>query len=309
MPKISVIIPCFNQGQYVDGAVNSVLNQTFQDFEIIIVNDGSTDEFTVKKLHDYLKPKTRVIHTENRGLAAARNKGYQSSKGEFIQFLDADDTILPSKFEEQLNVFNRFPEIEVCYSDYKIYDINKKSYLKLPEKRFLGDDPLNDFLFRWERGLSIPIHCALLKRGIWGSKLPFNEELKSKEDWLMWCELAMRNTRFHYLNKEYAIYMFHDNNMSKDIIMMNFGYFLASYYVLQIIPEKFKKDFLKETIVHINKTLENNLYPGLVEQISDLKNKFVEMDKSIDYKIGHIILKPYRFIKAKLFGKKYLVDI
>jgi glycosyltransferase involved in cell wall biosynthesis len=306
MPKVSVIIPCYNQGEYVDEAINSILVQTLQDFEIIVVNDGSTDDFTNEKLKNFSYLKTKVIYTENKGLSSARNTGFKEAKGEFMQFLDADDTILPAKFEEQLSVFNQYPEIGVCYTDFKIYDIIKDDFLNLPEKKFLGENPLIDFLFRWERGLSIPIHCALFKKSLWVQELPFNEELKAKEDWFMWCSLAIRNIRFHYLDKEYAVYRFHENNMSKDIFEMNYASYLSSYYIMQIIPEKFKKEFLKATIVHINKSLEKNVYPNLVNQISDLKNKFLEMDKTIDYKIGHLLLKPYRFFKTNFLRKKYL---
>ena len=79
VPKVSVIIPCYNHGVYIDETVDSVLDQTFQDFEIIIINDGSTDEFTVEKLKTYNKPKTKVIHTSNQGLSSARNNGIRAS--------------------------------------------------------------------------------------------------------------------------------------------------------------------------------------------------------------------------------------
>ncbi len=75
MPKVSAVIPCYNHGQYIDEAVDSILKQTYQDVEIIVINDGSTDQFTIEKLRVYCKPKTRVIHTENRGPSAARNTG------------------------------------------------------------------------------------------------------------------------------------------------------------------------------------------------------------------------------------------
>jgi len=84
MPKVSVIIPCYNQGQYLDEAVDSVLNQTFEDFEIIIVNDGSTDDFTNNLLVNYHKPKTKVISTQNQGLPSARNNGIKIASGEYI---------------------------------------------------------------------------------------------------------------------------------------------------------------------------------------------------------------------------------
>ena len=90
MPKISVIIPCYNQGQYVDEAVQSVLAQTYDDFEIIIVNDGSTDEFTNTLLSGYNNQKIKVITTSNQGLSEARNSGIRASAGEHILPPDAD---------------------------------------------------------------------------------------------------------------------------------------------------------------------------------------------------------------------------
>jgi len=93
MPKVSVIIPCYNQGRYLDETVQSVLAQTCGDYEIVIVNDGSTDELTNSLLRDYRRPKTRVIHTENRGVSAARNTAIQSATGTYILPLDGDDLI------------------------------------------------------------------------------------------------------------------------------------------------------------------------------------------------------------------------
>ena len=93
MPKVSVIIPCYNHGEYLDEAVESVLTQTYQNFEIIIVDDGSTDQSTIDLLKVYRKPKTRVIRTDNQGLASARNNGIKEAKGEYILPLDADDKI------------------------------------------------------------------------------------------------------------------------------------------------------------------------------------------------------------------------
>lgn len=308
MPRISVIIPCFNQGQYIDEAVDSVLSQTLQDFEIIIIDDGSTDKFTIEKLSNYSKLNTRVIHTENRGLSAARNLGFREAKGDFLQFLDADDTIEALKFEEQLNVFEQYPTTDVCFTDYRIYDINKKIFLNQPSAAFPGNDPVWDFLFKWERGWNIPIHCAIFKRENWNTKIPFNEKLRAKEDWFMWCDLVVRNKKFKFLDKKYAVYRYHQSNMTKDNTEMYYQFFLAAYYIMQIIPENFKDEFLKEIIIHINKSLERTIYPGLTNQISDLKYQFLEMDKTIDYRVGHLILKPYRFIKTKLFGKKYLLE-
>jgi O-antigen biosynthesis protein len=305
-PVISVIIPCFNQGKFIDEAVDSILAQSYTDFEIIIINDGSTDEFTVEKLGNYTRSKTRIINTENGGLSAARNKGFREAKGEFVQYLDADDMITNLKFEDQLRVFSQNQEVDVCISDYMIFDIVRNIYCEHPPSKFPGDLPLEDLLFKWERGWTIPIHSALFKKKLWSNVLPFNEKLRAKEDWFMWCDLAVRGKKFMFLDKQQAVYRQHESNMTRNNNEMYYNLFLAAYYILQIIPENYKEEFLKMTIIHINTSLERNLFPHLTNQIIDLKNKFSETDKSIDYRIGNVILKPYRFFKEKVLGKKYL---
>jgi len=115
MPKVSVIIPCFNHGDYLDEAVESILAQTFHDYEIIIVNDGSTDEKTIGKLADYRQPKTRVIHTLNQGLAMARNNGIREARGEYILPLDADDKIAPEYLEKAVKIMDSHAKTGIVY--------------------------------------------------------------------------------------------------------------------------------------------------------------------------------------------------
>ena len=90
-PKVSVIITCYNLGQYLDEAVDSILAQTSQDFEILIVDDGSTDPATEALLTDYRRPKTRVIRTAHCGVAAARNVGIANTASPYMCAMDADD--------------------------------------------------------------------------------------------------------------------------------------------------------------------------------------------------------------------------
>jgi GT2 family glycosyltransferase len=108
-PKISVIIPCYNLGQYLDEAVESVLSQTYQDFEILIVDDGSTDPQTQALLQNYLRPKTRVIQTAHAGLAAARNLAIAKTTGAYLCALDADDRLEPTYFEKAVPVLEANP--------------------------------------------------------------------------------------------------------------------------------------------------------------------------------------------------------
>ena len=96
IPTVSVVIPCFNDGQYLSHGLQSVCAQTLQPFEILVIDDGSTDPRTVKLLQELDLPAVRVIHQENRGLAAARNTGIRNARGKYVYFLDADDVIGPA---------------------------------------------------------------------------------------------------------------------------------------------------------------------------------------------------------------------
>ena len=129
MVKVSVIIPCYNQGRYIDEAVDSVLEQSFDDFEIIIVNDGSTDEETNRILDDYSREKTRIIRTDNQGLAAARNNGISEARGEYILPLDADDRIAGTYLEQAVRLLDRNPDFGIVYCRAQLFGAAKSEWV------------------------------------------------------------------------------------------------------------------------------------------------------------------------------------
>ncbi len=113
MPKVSVVIPCYNLGRYLDETVASVLAQTYSDYEIIVVNDGSSDELTNQLLENFQRPQTRVIHTPNQGVASARNTGIAAAAGGYILPLDADDLIGPSYLQQAVTVLDQNREFGI----------------------------------------------------------------------------------------------------------------------------------------------------------------------------------------------------
>ncbi len=115
-PKVSVIIPAYNSAKYLPDAIASVLDQTYTDYEIIVVNDGSTDN-TRKVVEPYLD-RIRYFEQENQGVSATRNRGIYLARGELIAFLDADDIFLPDKLEQQVRIFNANPDIGIVNSGY-----------------------------------------------------------------------------------------------------------------------------------------------------------------------------------------------
>jgi glycosyltransferase involved in cell wall biosynthesis len=215
-PLISVIIPCYNQGKYVDDAVESILKQTYKNYEIIIINDGSTDEYTNKLLSDYHKPKTRVYTTNNQGLTLARNYGVSAAKGGLIQLLDADDYISPEKFEAQVKVFRAAPVTKVVYTSYQYYFEKENEYKPPFHGLAISSNPVDDFIYRWQRGLSIPIHCAMFRKEVFNSDAPFVPDIKALEDWIMWVDIANRGAKFAMLNEDMATYRVQEKSMTQN---------------------------------------------------------------------------------------------
>ena len=121
-PLISVIIPCFNAQQYIGQTLESILNQTFKNFEIIVIDDGSTDQ-TEKVLNKY-NGKIRYIYQENSGPAVARNRGIFESKGEYLAFCDADDMWEKKKLQKQISLFVKYPSLGLCATNGIFIDKN-----------------------------------------------------------------------------------------------------------------------------------------------------------------------------------------
>lgn len=178
MPKVTVVIPCYNQGAYIDEAVDSVLSQTFSDYEIIIVNDGSTDEATNTKLASYAKPNTRVLTTENQGPSMARNAGISAASGEYILPLDADDKISPDFIEKAVKVLDSQPEIGIVCSLVKFFGAKCGRF-------FVPDFSEKDML------LSNHICAtAMFRKADWAEVGGYNANMTfGWEDWDFWLSL------------------------------------------------------------------------------------------------------------------------
>ena len=178
-PKVSVIIPCYNQGRFLDEAVDSVLAQTMPDFEIIVVNDGSTERFTNKLLENYKRSKTTVRTIENRGLPAARNHGIRQSRGQYILPLDADDKIAPEFLEKCCKLLDEHAKIGFVYTYVKFFGGEEGSWQTehFDERKLLVGN--------------IVSVCSLIRREAVESVAGYNENMKlGFEDWDLWIGLA-----------------------------------------------------------------------------------------------------------------------
>jgi glycosyltransferase involved in cell wall biosynthesis len=204
MPKVSVVIPCYNQGIYLDEAADSVLSQTYGDFEIIIVNDGSTDDFTNQLLADYRKPRTRVLQTRNQGLARARNSGIAEARGEFILPLDADDKIGPGYLEQGVALLERQPSVGIVYCRGRLFG-DRTGDIAAPQFSRMG------------MLVSNLIFCsALFRKSDWERVGGYNPEMiHGCEDWDFWLSLLELGLTAERLPEVFFYYRVRESSMNQ----------------------------------------------------------------------------------------------
>lgn len=207
MPRVSVIIPCYNQGLFLDDAVDSVLAQTFSDLEIIVVNDGSTEASTQRKLASYHRDKTRIVTTTNQGLAVARNNGIAEAGGDYILPLDADDRIEPRYIEEAVAILDNEPETGIVYCRARLFGAVEADWL-LPE--YSIEEMLRDNV----------IFCtALFRRSDWHLVGGYDVGMiHGWEDYEFWLSLIERGRGVKQLPGRYFHYRVSEDSMvrSKD---------------------------------------------------------------------------------------------
>jgi glycosyltransferase involved in cell wall biosynthesis len=158
---ISVVIPLYNKEQYIARAIHSVLQQTFQDFEIVIINDGSTDNSIseINKINDH---RIRLIDQENKGVSAARNRGIEEASADYISFLDADDEWEENHLAVIAELINKFPQCGLFGTSYYFCKDGQKPTMPILPNRFSfdGEDGIMDNYYEMASGTDFPIHMS-----------------------------------------------------------------------------------------------------------------------------------------------------
>ena len=208
MFKISVIIPTFNRKQFLSNAINSVLDQTYPNIELIIIDDGSSDK-TIDQLKKY-KSQIKVHKQPNKGISAARNKGLKISKNDWVAFLDSDDRWEPEKLEKQVNYLKQNPKHKFCHTDEIWIKNTVRVNPRNKHKKYGGyifDKCLDICCISPS---SVLIHKSIFKKiGL------FDENLPVCEDYDLWLRIAMRY-RFHFIEQPLVIkYGGHEDQLSR----------------------------------------------------------------------------------------------
>ncbi len=218
MPTVSVVIPCYNHGKYVDEAVTSVLKQTYQDVEMVIVDDGSDDPETADKLSAYSRPNTTVIRVPNGGLARARNVGIKAASGAYILPLDADDRIGSTYVEKAVAILNTRPDVSIVYCEAEFFGM-KTGKWELP-------------LYSLERMLAcnVVFATAFFRKSQWQAVGGYNPNMsRSFEDWDFWLSLIELGGGVYRIPETLFFYRMKEDSMHSLTPVWKFAMFLRVY--------------------------------------------------------------------------------
>jgi len=203
MTLVSIIIPTFNYGKYISQAIDSVLNQSYRDFEIIVIDDGSTDN-TGQIIESNYSNVVRYFYQDNQGPGAARNKGLEQVQGQFIIFLDADDYFLPENLQTKVNYMLEHPHVDWVFSDVLFVD-GKGKFLQrgsdyfhkiYHETKFPSHDIFSKLL---EHGNFISTASLIIRKNCFDIIHDFAEDLLMHQDYFQWLTLAKHFQSYAYI--------------------------------------------------------------------------------------------------------------
>ena len=209
-PRVSIITPTYNREGFIGEAVESVLSQTFADFELLIVDDGSTDS-TEERLTPYREdPRVKYFQQENQGQSIARNLALQHAQGEFICFLDSDNAWVPDKLEKQLAVFERTPEVEVVYGDIITIDESGNELSRDNMARHSGF-----VAFQMLKDNFVSMNTAMARRRCFDELGGMGGKRRVADDYDLWLRFSARY-RFRYIPEYFAYYRVMGDQISSD---------------------------------------------------------------------------------------------
>jgi glycosyltransferase involved in cell wall biosynthesis len=297
MPFFSVIIPLFNKETFVEATLKSVLKQSFSDFEILIVNDGSTDN-SEKLIATFDDPRIRYFTKENGGASSARNYGIEKAQSNYISFIDADDYWYPTFLEEMFARLNSFPDIKVFSAAIEV-ETSKSIFPAHYAIAKTGDYEIVNYFTASTKETIICTSCAVFEKTVFEDIGTFDTQIKSGQDTDMWIRIGLEYPVL-FSWKILARYVYDDKSLSKN----------KNYLDTKVDFSKFKEEEKSNPDLKIfldlnrfslaikhkiagNKTLFQNYYDAI-----DLKN--LESKKRILLLLPSFILKQLIPLKTVL---------
>ncbi|MEO6630786.1 MAG: glycosyltransferase family 2 protein [Mucilaginibacter sp.] len=287
--EVSVIMPAYNAESYINDAIQSVRNQTFENWELIVVNDGSTDK-TATIVDGLMAQDSRIklVNQENKKQAAARNAGIRAASGIWLAFLDADDLWVPEKLKKQLNAAESYPNAGVIFSDG--YTFTGDVTNNLPYGAVSGFFKSSEIYKLEYKGNYIPVLSVLMKKADADKIGPQDEGpyLQGCEDWDYWIRLALDGVAFYGMEEKLFYYRKHASNMSNNgglMSLANANVFIKNYRKELLSPEETGR-----LNGFVNRTICGFIKPGKINEALFLNNGMYEVTKGKLRRIGSFIM-------------------
>jgi glycosyltransferase involved in cell wall biosynthesis len=261
MALVSVIMPCYNQGKYITESIQSVLNSTFKDLELIVVNDGSTDDFTNHLLSKMTWGKTTIYNIENQGVAKARNFAIEKSSGTYILPLDADDKISDDYIRQAVEILEKKPDIKIVTCEVQLFG-KKHGRMSLP------DSSIEMLLAQ-----NTIVVSSLFRRSDFNNTGGFNPDMVlGFEDWDFWLTLLESGGEVFKLDHTGFYYRIGRKSRNSTI-------------------QKEQFTILRKQLYESHQTLYSMHFfdPAKSFEYNLIRN-------SMEYKVGSLMLKPVRFL-------------
>lgn len=266
--KFSIICPCYNQAHYLESAIQSVQAQIYKQWELLIVDDGSTDH-TFNLAQKYAKNDSRIkiIQQSNRGLSAARNVGIKHASAKFLHFLDADDMIFPNAYDVIARKIHKNPEVSLWICSYTYFDEGDF------HSRFFSENRLNpETIIKFNQA---PPVAYFLKSSLINELGNFDESLKSCEDWDLWLRVAKSGHQIRTISELLVRYRYVSSSMSKNAKVMYLSLTEVTQRAVRVdkrIP--FKSEFNRDLNWEVSPIFKNHfsqclgilLHQGKIEE-------------------------------------------
>ena len=257
-PRVSVVLPIYNGQRYIAEAIESVLAQTYTEYEIIAVNDGSRDQSADIVRRYVATGRVKYLEQANQGVASARNTGISNSSAEFIAFLDQDDRWEPDKLALQVAYMDARPELALVHA--RVGCIDAEGEPISCSGRVFVDDTSGYCAERLLTGNRIAVLSVLMRRSCLESVGPLNQELAPSDDWDLWLRIAARFP-IGFIDAVVAQYRVHDAMESKNLLKMK----LAEIRVIESFRATHPQD-----VRRMNREATESVLIGLYEQAAEL---------------------------------------
>lgn len=299
-PKISIIVPVYNVEEYLSKCIESVLNQTYSAFELLLIDDGSHDKSAeICKKYATQDSRIRFFHKENGGVSSARNLGIEQACGDYIYFLDADDWLDTNIFSELMEFTSDYDIIR--HSFYDVFSINP---LKIEKRKLKIAQNIDDYRRQVLSRQTILGVCGALFASSLFNKLKFDENISCGEDWLLLTQLIEKSRNVKIVPEAYYYYnRTNDSSCTSSFSQRKLHDNLTAMEKIVYYP-----NCCQEKRTAIIDILYHHIYTLLLDEDNTSINKFNDEipDHDIDLNIAQIIISEQSIIKKIIvaFGRK-----